>query len=184
MYGAFRIQGLAIASIEGCLADHTGLMPNSLKLEADQKMFEEACEKADVLIHGRMSYEGQANSPRRRRLIMTRRAVGIAPVEGNSHARLWNPAGATLEEACAAVGCVAGTLDILGGPDVYSHFLPLGYDLFVLNRAVKVSLPGGVPVLAEMRQGRSAEEVLAAAGLRLAERRMLDDEVEFAAWTP
>ena len=159
MYGAFRIHGLAIASIEGCIAAHTGLMPDSLKLEADQKMFEEACEKADVLIHGRMSYEGQANSLQRRRLIMTRRIAALEPVEGNSHARLWNPAGATLAEACAAIGCVSGTLDILGGPDVYSHFLPLGYDLFVLNRAVKVSLPGGVPVLAEMRAGRTAEDV-------------------------
>jgi dihydrofolate reductase len=184
MHGAFRIHGLAIASIEGCLADHTGLMPNSLKLEADQKMFEEACEKADVLIHGRKSHEGQPNSARRRRLIMTRRIPALAPVEDNPNAWRWNPAGATLEEACAAVGCFSGTLDILGGPDVYSHFLPLGYDMFVLNRAVKVSLPGGVPVFAEMRQGRTAEDVLASSGLRLAEHRMLDEDVALAVWTP
>ena len=47
-----------------------------------------------------------------------------------------------------------------------------------------VSLPGGVPVFAEMRQGRTAEDVLAAAGLRLSEHRMLDADVAFATWEP
>ena len=112
------------------------------------------------------------------------RRRGISRVSVCSTARLSWQVIAPSTAACAAVGCASGTLDILGGPDVYSHFLPLGYDLFVLNRAVHVSLPGGVPVFAEMRQGRTAEDVLAAAGLRLSEHRMLDADVAFATWEP
>ena len=39
MYGPFQIEGFAIASTDGMLADSSGLMPNSLKLEADQQLF-------------------------------------------------------------------------------------------------------------------------------------------------
>lgn len=184
MYGPFRIEGLAIASVDGNIADHTGLMPNSLKLDADQALFKAALDDSDVVIHGRMSHERQPNSYKRRRLVMTRRVSSLEVFEDNPIARLWNPAGASLEEACAAVGCSRGLLSILGGPDVYSHFLPLGYDKFVLCRAVKVVLPNGVPVFAEMREGRIASQVLEAAGLKLGESRRLDDQVNLDVWGP
>jgi dihydrofolate reductase len=184
MYGPFRIEGFAIASTDGMLADHTGLMPSLLKLEADQQFFRAALDRADVLIHGRLSHEGQPTSHLKRRLIMTRKFLGLAPVEGDERARYWNPAGASLEAACAAVGRQKGLLAVLGGTDVYQHFLGIGYDAFLLCRAVTVSLPGGVPVFPAGRQGVSPETVLAGAGLHVAVARALDEEVSLAIWIP
>ena len=180
----FRIEGYAIASADGMIADSTGLMPNSLKLEADQRLFEEALDRADVIVHGRMSYEGQPNSPRRRRLILTRRTASLATDPDKPNARFWNPAGASLEEACAALGCRAGTIAVIGGPFAFSLFLPIGYDVFDLSRAVKVRLPGGVPVFEEGRLGRTPEEVLSDAGMKPAPPRRLDEEVTLVEWTP
>jgi len=184
MYGPFRIEGFAIASTDGMLADPSGLMPSSLKLEADQQLLRAALDRADVLIHGRLSHEGQPNSHLRPRLIMTRKILGLAPVEGDERARCWNPAGASLEAACAAVGRQKGLLAILGGTDVYQHFLGIGYDAFLLCRAVMVCLHGGVPVFPASRQGVSPETVLAGAGLHVAVARALDEEVSRAIWVP
>jgi hypothetical protein len=48
---------------------------------------------AAVVVHGRMSHEGQPNSPKRRRLILTRRVKALTPDPNNANARFWNPAG-------------------------------------------------------------------------------------------
>jgi len=184
MRGPFRIEAYAIMSLDGMIADKTGLHPDSLKLEADQRLFDEALDRAAIVVHGRRSHEGQPNSPRRRRLILTRRVVGLAPDPDNANARFWNPAGAALEEACAAVGCRAGTVAVIGGPEVYSYFLGIGYDDFHLSRADKVRLPGGLPVFAEGRLGRSPEEVLSEAGLIAGETKHLSDDVSLVEWTP
>ena len=182
MRGPFRIEAYAIMSLDGMIADKTGLHPDSLKLEADQRLFDEALDRAAIVVHGRRSHEGQPNSPRRRRLILTRRVAGLAPDPDNANARLWNPAGASLEEACAAVGCFSGTIAVLGGPHVYFHFLKIGYDDFYLSRADKVRLPGGVPVFGRDRPG-SAEEIMSAAGLKAGPTQRLDDEVSLVEWT-
>ena len=72
MRGPFRIEGHAIVSEDGMIADSTGLMPDSLKFESDQKLYEAALDEAAAIVNGRMSYEWQANSPRRKRLVVTR----------------------------------------------------------------------------------------------------------------
>jgi dihydrofolate reductase len=182
--GPFRIVAYAIASADGMIADETGSMPKSLNLEADQRFFEEALDHAAVVVHGRMSQEDQPNSPKRRRLIFTRRVADLAPDPDNANARLWNPAGASLEEACASVGCLSGTLAVLGGPIVYSYFLKIGYDDFYLSGAPKVKLPGGMPVFAECRPGKTPDEVLASAGLMPGPTQWLDDEVTLVEWKP
>ena len=183
MRGPFRIVAYAIASADGMIADETGAMPKSLYLEADQRFFAKGVERADVLAHGRMSQEAHPNSPQRPRLILTRKVAAVAPDPVNSNARLWNPAGASLEEACAALGCASGTVAVLGGPDVYRYFLGVGYDDFYLSRADKVRLPGGVPVFG---RGLDAppEKLMAAAGLKPAPVQRLDDEVSLIEWTP
>jgi dihydrofolate reductase len=184
MPGPFRIEGYAIVSADGMIADATGLMPNSLKIEADQRFYEEALDRAAVVAHGRLSHEGQPNSPRRRRLILTRRFPDLAPDPGNPNARFWNPAGATLEEACAAVGCQAGMVAVAGGTDVFSLFLKIGYDDFYLARAVNVRLPGGVPCFAQGRFGSSPEEVLHDARLKPGKKQRFDSDVTLVGWTP
>jgi dihydrofolate reductase len=184
MRGPFRIEGYAIASADGMIADATGFMPDSLKIEADQRFYLEALDRAAVVAHGRLSHECQPDSHTRRRLILTRRAPDLAPDPDNPKTWLWNPAGATLEEACAAVGCEGGTLAIAGGTEVFSLFLKIGYDDFYLARAVEVRLPGGVPVFCQGRFGQPPEDVLRDAGLKPAESRWLDDDVSLVKWTP
>ena len=90
------------------IADETGAMPKSLDLEADRRFFAKALDHAAVLAHGRMSQEEHPNSPKRRRLVLTRKVSGVAPCPENPNATFWNPAGASLEEACASLGCSFG----------------------------------------------------------------------------
>ena len=146
MIGAFRIEAYVIVSADGMLADASGVQPASLQFDADQRHFAEGLDRADVIVNGRHSAEEQPNSRLRRRLVLTRQVAGLAPDPDNPNARLWNPAGASLEEACAALGLNSGTVAVIGGPQVFTLFLKLGYDCFHLSRAVKVRLPGGLPL--------------------------------------
>ena len=183
MRGSIRIERYAIVSADGMIADAGGLMPDSLKIEADQRFYAKALDRAAVVAHGRLSHEGQPNSASRRRLILTRRVGGLAADPDNPNAKLWNPAGATFEEACAAVGCRAGTVAIGGGTDIYSLFLKFGYDDFYLARAEKVRLPGGVPCFAQGRFGSPPEQVLNESGLNPRKFHRLADGVTLVKWS-
>src|SRR6516164_3405048 len=119
MIGLLRIEGFAIVSLDGMLADHNGHMPDMLKIEADQRFFDTSLDRVAAVVHGRHSHEGQPNSPRRRRLIVTRTIPTIEPDPANPMARLWNPAGASLIAACAALGVESGTVAIIGGTEVF-----------------------------------------------------------------
>ena len=183
MIGSLRIEGHAIASEDGMIAAADGLMPNSLKFPSDQKLYEQALDRATIIVNGRLSYEGQANSPHRLRLVLTRSVAGLGPDPDNPNARLWNPAGATLEAACTALGVDEGLIAVIGGPVGFSLFLGLGYDAFHLSHAPGIRLPGGVSVFHEQENGRSAEDVLAAAGLRAGLVQRFDDGVTMVEWT-
>jgi hypothetical protein len=71
----------------------------------------------------------------------------------------------------------------VGGTDVFSLFLKIGYDDFYLARADKVRLPGGVPAFAQGRFGVSPEEVLRDAGLKPSKIRELGDDVSLVDWS-
>jgi hypothetical protein len=178
MIGAYRIEAYVIASADGMLADVHGVQPASLQFEADHRHFEEGLDRADVVVNGRRSQEGHTNAMSRRRLVVTRQVPGIAPDPENPRARLWNPAGASLEAACAALGLSSGTVAVIGGPQVFTLFLKLGYDCFYLSRAVNVHLPGGLPLF-----GGDPDAALAAAGLRARPPVRLDDGLSLTDWT-
>ena len=55
-----------------------------------------------------------------------------------------------------AVGCARGTVAVIGGPEVYSYFLQIGYDDFYLSRAENVYLPGGEAALRARPAGPEA----------------------------
>ena len=116
------------------------------------------------------------------RLILTHSVPALAPDPGNPKARLWNPAGASFEQACAALGLSSGTVAIIGGPLVYTLFLKQGYDNFHLSRAVKVWIPDGLPVFIREAHGGEPEAALAAAGLKPGQTMWLDDEVTVTDW--
>lgn len=184
MVQRFNIVGYAIVSIDGMLADGAGHMPDALKIDADQCQFSAGLDAADVLVHGRHSHENQPNSPRRRRLVLTRQTAGIARDPANPNARLWNPAGASLVQACQALGVEAGTVAVIGGTEVFGMFLAIGYDAFNLSRANKVRLPGGLPVFPEV-PARTPEEVLSGHGLKAGPLQVLDAQANatLVAWS-
>jgi len=177
MIGSLRIEGFAIVSVDGMLADRDGHMPDALKIEADQRFFDTSLDRVAAVVHGRHSHEGQPNSPRRRRLILTRRISAIEPAPGNPIARLWNPAGTSFVAACAALGVEDGTVAIIGGTEVFGLFLDIGYDAFHLSRANKARLPGGRPVFPQV-PAQTPEDVLAIHGLHPGERRVLDAQAD------
>jgi hypothetical protein len=167
-----RIEGYAIVSQDGMIANAAGIMPDALKLDADQRFFAQGLDGVEAVVHGRHSHEQQPHSHLRRRLIVTRQIPALAADPSNEKALLWNPAGAAFEEAWAALGVPDGSLAVIGGPDVFGMFLPR-YDVFYLSRAAEVRLPGGRPVFPQVPQ-RTPEEVLASHGLEPGPPQVLD----------
>jgi hypothetical protein len=179
---ALRIEGYVIVSADGMLADARNVMPDELKFEGDKAFFTAALDRADLILHGRNSYEDQPNSPRRTRIILTRKVDAIAPDPANPKATLWNPAGAPFEDACRHAGVEAGTVAVIGGPGVFGMFMDR-YDAFWLSLAPHVRLPGGEPCFLGVPD-RSPQDILAAHGLRAGEPQMLDaaHEVTVTPW--
>ena len=182
MIGAFRIEAYVIASSDGMIADASGVQPASLHFEADQRHFEEGLDQADVVVNGRHSQEGHSHAMRRRRLVLTRQVADLAPDPDNPKARLWNPAGASFESACAALALSSGLVAVIGGPQVFTLFLKLGYDCFHLSRATKVRLPGGLPVFGRERFGGDPDATLLAAGLKAQPPIWLEDGLTLTDW--
>jgi len=158
-----RIEGYAIVSEDGMLADAARVMPPSMIFEADQRFYENGLDAVDVVIHGQHSQERQARSHLRHRLILTRRIPSVAPHPSNDKALLWNPAGSLLAEALSALGIPDANIGVIGGPEAFALFLGR-YDVFHLSRAPNVRLPGGRPVFPEVPV-QTPEEILAAHGL-------------------
>jgi hypothetical protein len=167
-----RIEGYVIVSADGMLANADRIMPMELKFEGDAKFFTAALDRADLIVHGQHSCEDQANSPRRKRLVLTRTIDALAPDPANPQALLWNPAGATFEAACDLVGVRAGTVAIIGGPQVFGMFMDR-YDTFWLSQAPHLRIPNGEPCFPGVPQ-HSPQAILAARGLRAGDAQILD----------
>jgi dihydrofolate reductase len=159
-----RIEGYAVISEDGMIADASGLLPPQLIAEADQKFFEQGLNGVDAVVHGRNSGEVQPNSARRHRIIVTRTIAAIAPDPSNAKAVLWNPLGATFHEAIAALNVPVHSVAILGGTEVFGRFLDR-YTVFFLSRIADVRLPGGRAVFPRVPM-QTPEAVLTAHGLR------------------
>jgi dihydrofolate reductase len=168
------IEAYAIVSDDGMLADANRRIPDAMKIDADQKFFQAGLDRAAVVVQGRHSYEGGPHAPDRFRLVMTRRIEALAPDAARAKSLLWNPNGATLDTAWERLGAPDGVLAVIGGPEVYDHFLGVGYDIFHLSRAAGVLSPGGRPVFTEIGPTRTPEDVLASHGLKPGPRQVLD----------
>jgi dihydrofolate reductase len=179
---ALRIEGYVIVSADGMLADATHVMPDQLRFEGDKRFFTEALDRAGLIVHGRNSYEDQPNSPRRKRIVVTRSIGAVAPDPSNPRAVLWNPAGAPFEAACEHICVGSGTVAIIGGPDVFGLFMDR-YDTFWLSQAPRVRLPDGEPCFPGV-PGRSPQEILGAHGMQAGDARILDaaDNVTVTPW--
>jgi dihydrofolate reductase len=172
MTSRLRVEGYAIVSAEGMIATGDGTHPPALTNPADQKFFHGSLDHAAVVVHGRYSHEGGPNAVHRKRLIVTRRVAALAPHPKHDKGLLWNPAGASFEAACAALGVSDGVAGIIGGTDVFGLFLPR-YDAFHLTRADKAHLPDGRPVFPDV-PARTPETLLAAHGMLPGATQLLD----------
>ena len=177
-----RIEGYVIVSADGMLADARNVMPDELKFEGDKAFFTAALDRADVILHGRNSYEDQPNSPRRTRIVLTRKIDAIAPDPANPKSTLWNPTGTSFEAACNHAGVQSGTVAVIGGPGVFGMFMDR-YDVFWLSQAPRVTVPGGEPCFPGV-PARSPQQILAAHGLRAGDPELLNaaDEVTVTPW--
>jgi dihydrofolate reductase len=179
---AFRIEGYVIVSADGMLANAENVMPDALKFEGDKQFFTDALDRADLIVHGRHSGEGQPNSPRRKRVILTHGVGALARDPENPRATLWNPAGASFEQAAEFAGVSAGMVAVIGGPAVFGLFMDR-YDTFWLSLAPRVKLPGGEACFPGVPE-HTPQEILAAHGLKAGEPQILDpaDEVSVTPW--
>src|ERR1700682_6811638 len=94
-----RIEDYVIVAADGMRANSKRVMPDELKFEGDKKFFTTALDRADLIVHGRHSYEGQPDSPLRNRIVVTRKTGTVAADPSNPKAALWNPAGAGFDAA-------------------------------------------------------------------------------------
>lgn len=175
-----RIEGYAIVSEDGMLANIQGVMPDSLKVEADQHFFGQKLSEVDVVVHGRHSQEHDKGSIYRRRIIVTRRVPALASDPSNPRTFFWNPAGATLEQALSTFGVPHRNIGVLGAADVFNIFLNR-FNAFYLTRVTGVRLPGGRPVFHGVPPN-TPEEVLATHGMALLRNEMAIHGLTITNW--
>ncbi len=164
MIGPYHIEGYAIVSADGMIADRDGAMPDTIRNDADQRFLQAELDRAAAIVHGRHSHEGGPRAARRKRLVVTHQTASIAPDPSLPNALLWNPSGVTLEVALAKLGVSSGIVAIIGGSEVFDMFLPL-YDAFHLTRAAFARIPGGRPLFPSLGQDQTPEQALASHGL-------------------
>src|SRR5262245_10525131 len=99
-----RIEGFAIVSADGMLADADLVIPEGLKVPADQEFFHNSLSRAALVVHGRHSHEGGPHADQRTRLVVTSRVSSLAPNPVYPKSLWWNPKGASLDEAWRALG--------------------------------------------------------------------------------
>ncbi len=181
-----RIEGYAVVSQEGMIADSDGGFPEALKIPADQVFYHAALDRASAVANGRHSAEGGEKEHERHRIVLTRRINGVAPHPHYPHGVLWNPGSAPFEEAWLGLHLDGGTLAVVGGTDVFGLFLAIGYDAIYLTRT-DASVPKGRPVFPGVgMNGVTPEDVLTKSGFALSETRVLDPatNIRLEVWVP
>jgi hypothetical protein len=163
-----EIHGLAIVSRDDRIADAAGVMPGSLRNEADWAYFQAELDRADWVALGRASHEAAPNVRGRRRIVVSNAARGL---EARDDAMWWRPSEVGFAELAARLMPGGGRLAVPGGQRVFELFLGLGYAAFHLARAEDVALPGGRGIFAHV----PADATLRRAGLAPGRKRWLDE---------
>ena len=171
---AIEIIGHAVVSADGRIADRNRQMPAVLRNDKDWVRFQAALDRAKLTVLGRLGHEAHPN-PGRRRLVVTSRVERLEPID--ELVTLWNPAGMDFRDVAAELGIADGVVAVVGGQQVFDYFLRrfTQFDLVTVDGAL---LPDGVPCFS----GGWPDEVLAQAGLHVAERELLDPGVRLEVW--
>jgi dihydrofolate reductase len=149
-------------------------MPDLLRNDLDWARFQAALDSSALVVLGRLGHEAHPN-PGRRRLVVTSRVPRLERID--DLVTLWNPAGAEFADVLGELGISAGTIAVTGGQQVFDLFLKryARFDLVTIDGAL---LPDGIPCFSH----GWPDEVLAMAGLRVVERRMLEPGVRLEIW--
>lgn len=171
---SIEISGHAVVSADGRIADHRRQMPDVLRNEKDWARFQAALDRAALVVLGRLGHEAHPN-PGRRRLVATSRVERLERID--ELVTLWNPAGVDFRDVAVELGISEGTVAVTGGQQVFDYFLRrfTRFDLVTVDGAL---IPDGVPCFS----GGWPDEVLAQAGMRVAEREVLDPGVRLEVW--
>ena len=169
-----EIVGHAVVSADGRIADRNRQMPAELRNDRDWVRFQAALDRAEMTVLGRLGHEAHAN-PGRRRLVLSSRIERLEPVD--ELVTLWNPAGLDFRDVTMELGIADGSVAVVGGQQVFDYFLRR-FTQFDLVTVDGVLIPDGVPCFS----GGWPDEVLPQAGLRVAEREMLDPGVRLEVW--
>lgn len=134
------IEGHAIVSADGMIADAAGYIPHALRNDADWRQYQAALDRAAVIVTGRRGHERFPN-PGRRRLVLTRSVERLDPDPNDPLATFWNPSALPLPAAVAELGVADGTIAITGVFDLFIADL----SSFQLSESHALTLPGGTP---------------------------------------
>jgi hypothetical protein len=166
-----EIHGYAIVSDNDRIADASGQTPAVLRNDADWAYFQAELNRSALTVLGRLGHEANSNPKKRLRMILSSSSGGL---ERRQDGWWWNPAAVPWSEAIATVLPEGGRVAVPGGRQVFDLFLGIGYDAFHLTRAQGTFIPDGVAVFTACDEGRSAEAVLSARGLKSGAPQMLD----------
>lgn len=171
---SIEIVGHAVVSADGRIADSNRQMPAELRNNKDWARFQAELDRAALVVLGRLGHEAHPN-PGRRRLVVTSRVEQMERID--ELVALWNPVGLDFRDAAAELGVADGMIAVTGGQQVFDLFLPrfTQFDLVTVDGAL---IPDGVPCFS----AGWPDEVLAQAGLRVAERELLDPGVRLELW--
>jgi hypothetical protein len=177
----FEIDGYAIVSDDDMIADVDGLVPESLRNEADWDYYQRALARSDLIVFGHRSHDFEPNVRGDLRLVIS---SGSAGLERRADGWWWNPARVTWAEVAKRVLPLGGSVAVPGGQGVFDLFFDIGFDGFHLSRAHGVKLPGGRAIFSACETGESAEAVLSRAGLSVIKKIPLDPEhgVDLTVW--
>jgi hypothetical protein len=178
----WTILGLAIVSQDDCIADAQGNMPEALRNDADWALFQAELDKASLTVLGRLGHESHGNTKQRRRMIVSSSSSGL---EERADGWWWNPMRLDWPTAVARAVPEGGLIAVPGGQAVFDLFLRIGFDQFHLTRAHGVEVPSGRPLFSAVSKALTAEEILAAHGLKPGETVTIDPivPVTLTPWT-
>lgn len=179
----YQIEGYVVVGDDDMICDAHGVMPASLKNDADWAFFQAGLDAADVCVLGRLNHEASPNPKRRRRLVLT---TSVSGVERDENLVFWNPAATSLVQALANFEIEVSHLAIVGGQAVFDFFLSGSqrYTRFHLSRIEGVRLPNGRKTFSMMESDTKlrTEDVLEQNNYVPKEVQQLDEGVEVVSW--
>jgi hypothetical protein len=171
---SIEIIGHAVVSADGRIADRNRQMPAILRNDKDWLRFQASLDRAALVVLGRLGHEAHPNRGRRR-LVLTNRIDRLEPVD--ELVTLWNPSRMDFRDVLSELGITEGVVAVTGGQQVFDYFLRR-FTQFELVTVDGVLIPDGVPCFS----GGWPDEMLAQAGLWVAERVLLDPGVRLDVW--